>query len=80
MLTLARKRLKVSTTFGIILTAGGASNGLIRKSTKAVTGLFLLSPNIGPVLIGILAVTTKDIRKRRINRNGHVEKRKILQK
>ena len=46
MLILPRKRLKASTTFGIILTVGGASNGLIRKSTRAVTGLFLLIPHI----------------------------------
>ena len=47
IMTLARKRLKASTTFGIILTAGGASNGLIRKSTKVATGQFLFTPNIG---------------------------------
>jgi hypothetical protein len=39
-------RLRASTTFGIILTAGGASNGLIRKSTRVVTGLFLLPSDI----------------------------------
>ena len=41
MLTLPRKRLKAFTTFGIILIVGGALNGLIRKSTRVVTGLFL---------------------------------------
>ena len=72
-------------TFGIILIAGGVSNGLIKKSTRVVTGLFfvftLLMYASKFVLIGILlAVTTKDIRKRRINRNGHGEKRRILQR
>ena len=47
ILTLARKRLKASTTFGIILIAGGASNGLIKKSTRAVTGLFSFTLDIG---------------------------------
>jgi hypothetical protein len=47
MLILARKRLKAFTTFGIILIAGGALNGLIRKSTRVVTGLFLFTLDIG---------------------------------
>jgi hypothetical protein len=42
MLTLPRKRLKVFMTFGIISIAGGALNGLIKKSTRVVTGLFFL--------------------------------------
>lgn len=66
-------------TFGITLTAGGVSSGWIKKLTRAVTGWFFVTASKS-VLIGIiLAVMTRDIPKKRINRSGHEEKRRILQ-